>query len=164
MKKPQFINPPQDLRNKAVNFKTGVAVQLTEDIASKLEAAIAANGDTFAMEILDKLKTMRTTIAGVGPDSIARMFMLPAIGELAFEIKGMGGTFGYPLLTRLAKSLHDFIRGLSMPSDAQFEVIRIHVDAMYILLAQHVTGQGGASESEMLAMLNRAIDVVAEGG
>ncbi len=164
MKKPQFINPPQDLRNKAVNFKTGVAVQLTDDIASKLEAAIAANGDTFAMEVLDKLKSMRTTIAGVSPDSIARMFMLPEISGLAFEIKGMGGTFGYPLLTRLAKSLHDFIRGLGMPSDAQFEVIRIHVDAMYILLAQHVTGQGSTSEQEMLAMLNRAIDVVAEGG
>ncbi|MBP6817987.1 hypothetical protein V6B08_10335 [Ferrovibrio sp. MS7] len=162
MAKPQFINPPQELKRKAVNYKTGFSVNLTDEITEKLEATISANGDAFAIEVMEKLKTMRATINGVGPDSIARMLMLPSVAEMALDIKGMGGTFGYPLLTMLAKSLNDFIGALGMPTDAQFEVIRIHVDAMYVMLGQHVTGVGGASEKAMLSMLNRAVDKVGE--
>lgn len=162
MNKPQFLKPPQELRRKAVNFKNGFSVNLTDEIKTKLEKTIAAKGDAFALEVMDKLKAMRQTIQGAGADTAARMAILPNLAEMALEIKGMGGIFGYPLLTMLAKSLNDFIGTLGMPSDAQFEVIRIHVDAMYVMLGQHVTGNGGATEQTMMAMLNRAIDKVAQ--
>jgi len=162
MAKPQFLSPPQELKRKAVNFKTGFSVNLTDEITEKLEKTIAAKGDAFAIEVMDKLKSMRQTIKGVGADSVARMLMLPSVAEMALDIKGMGGTFGYPLLTMLAKSLHDFIGTLNMPTDGQFEVIRIHVDAMYVMLGQHVTGTGGTTEKTMLTMLSSAVNKVAE--
>src|SRR3546814_2707206 len=80
---------------------------------------------------------------------------------LAFDIKGMGGLFGYPLLTALGKSLNDFIGTLTMPSEASFEIISIHIDALYVLLAQHVTGQGGEVERVLISTLAPAVDKVA---
>lgn len=161
MGRPQFISPPQDLRKKAVNFKTGVDVNLTPDTVAKLEAVIAASGDTFAQEVADKLREMRATIAGVGRDDIARMFILPTISTMALDIKGMGGTFGYPLLTLLAKSLHDFLAQLSMPNNEQFEVVSLHIDSMYLFLVQQVTGGGGSNEKTLIDQLQRAIAKVA---
>lgn len=157
MAKPQFIPPPQELKRKAVNFKTGVDVALTAETVQKLETVIAANGDEFSKDVFAKLQKMRETLNAIGDDAFARIFVLPSLATLSLEIKGMGGLFGYPLLTVLAKSLNDFIETLKDPTAVQFDIIGIHVDAMYLILAQHVSGQGGHTEQELLGMLSRAI-------
>ncbi len=160
--KPEFFKAPQELRRKAVNFRKGFSVNLTDEITAKLEKTIAANGDAFAIEVMDKLKTMRQAIQAASQDNAERAYSLPRLATTAREIKGMGGIFGYPLLTLLAKLLNDFIGTLSVPTDAQFEVVRIHVDAMYVLLAQHVTGAGGPTEKTLVNMLHQAISKVTD--
>lgn len=160
--KPQFIAAPQDLRRKAVNYRTGTDINLTPEMVQKIERVIAAKGDAFAIEILDKLRAMRRTIADAGSDMIARTVVRPGVAALALEIKGMGGMFGYPLLTKLAKSLNDFSLSLDTPNPKQFEVMRLHVDAMYVILAQHVTGEGSTSEQDLVVLLGSAIAKVTQ--
>src|SRR3546814_4769917 len=98
---------------------------------------------------------MRQIIARLGKDEVSRAFVLPSVQELAFDIKGMGGLFGYPLLTALGKSLNDFIGTLTMPSEASFEIISIHIDALYVLLSPHVTGPGGEVQRVLISPLAR---------
>lgn len=157
---PEFIAAPQNLRRKAVSLTVGIPVVLTPETAAKLEQVIASHGDKFAVEILDKLREMRKMILEAGAEPQDRYLLLPKVGNSALEIKGMGTMFGYPLLTVLAKSAHDFVKKLGAVTEDQFEVIRLHVDAMYVVLAQHVTGEGGATEKEVVKMLRAAIDKV----
>lgn len=156
IKKPEFIAAPQTLRRKAVNLTVGTSVVLTPEVAARLEETIASHGDKFAIEILEKLREMRGSIAETQDDASRRFSLLPQLSRAALEIKGLGSMFGYPLLTVLAKSTNDFVTKLGAVTDPQFEVIRLHVDAMYIVLAQHVTGEGGQTEKEVVTALRKA--------
>lgn len=158
--KPRLIKASEGLRQRAVNYTTGLELTLTDEVRSRIEAVIDDSTDTFAKEVLDKLKDMRQQVKSAEDDELQRIFILSNISEIAFDIKGMGGTFGYPLLTHLAKSLHDFTGKLGLPNEAQLEVISIHIDSMYVVLARGIGGPGGAIEKELLENLGVAVSKV----
>lgn len=158
--KPRFIKAPQDLRQRAVNFTTGLDLTLTDEVRAKIESVIAASADEFSNEILNNLREMRVQVKAAEDDPLSRIFIMETIAELAFDIKGMGGTFGYPLLSQLAKSLKDFIGKLGIPNEAQLEVISIHIDAMYVVLAQGIHKPSEKMEKDLLESLRVAVDKV----
>jgi HPt (histidine-containing phosphotransfer) domain-containing protein len=158
--KAKFIKASQELRLRAVNFETGVDLTLTDEVRGCIEAVITESADTFSKDVLDKLREMRIQVKAAEDDPLSRIFILTTIAELAFDIKGMGGTFGYPLLSHLAKSLKDFIATLALPNEAQLEVISIHVDAMYVVLAQGVRGMTDRLQKDLLDNLGIAVSKV----
>lgn len=158
--KVQIITASQELRLRAVNFHTGVDVILTDDVRKRIETVIADTADAFSNEVLEKLREMRAQVKAAEDDELSRIFILSTIAELAFDIKGMGGTFGYPLLSHLAKSLKDFIAGLALPNEAQLQVISIHIDAMYVVLAQGVRGMTEQLQNDLLNNLGVAVNKV----
>jgi hypothetical protein len=158
--KVQIITASQELRLRAVNFHTGVDVILTDDVRKRIETVIADTADAFSNEVLEKLREMRAQVKAAEGDELSRIFILSTIAELAFDIKGMGGTFGYPLLSHLAKSLKDFIAGLALPNEAQLQVISIHIDAMYVVLAQGVRGMTDQLQNDLLNNLGVAVNKV----
>jgi len=158
--KAQIIKAPQELRQRAVNFTTGIDLTLTDEVRQRIEGVIAATADAFSNEVLEKLREMRVQVKAAEDDELSRIFILSTISDLAFDIKGMGGTFGYPLLSHLAKSLKDFIAGLALPNEAQLEVISIHIDAMYVVLAQGVRGTSDQLQNDLLKNLGVAVNKV----
>lgn len=158
--KAQIIKAPQDLRQRAVNFHTGLDLTLTDDVRQRIEGVITASADAFSNDVLEKLREMRVQVKAAEDDELSRIFILTTIGELAFDIKGMGGTFGFPLLSQLAKSLQDFIISLALPNEAQLEVISIHIDAMYVVLAQGVRGTSDQLPNDLLKNLSVAVNKV----
>ncbi len=156
--KPVFIKASQALRQKAVNFKTGLDLNINDEVRSRIETAIAQSTDTFSKDVLGKLRAMRALVREAEEDEFQRIFIMSNIADLAFDVKGMGGTFGFPLLSALAKSLQHFINKIGLPNTQQFQVISIHIDALYLVLAQGVTGAGGETEKEMLATLRKAVE------
>jgi len=158
--KAKLIKAPQDLRQRAVNYTTGLELTLTDEVRGKIEAVISESADAFSQDVLGKLREMRMQVKAAEDDSLSRIFILTTIAELAFDIKGMGGTFGYPLLSHLAKSLKDFIADLALPNEAQLEVISIHVDAMYVVLAQGIHGMTDRLQKDLLDNLGIAVSKV----
>jgi HPt (histidine-containing phosphotransfer) domain-containing protein len=158
--KPKFIKAPQTLRQRAVNNKTGLELTLTDEVRGSIEKVIGDSADAFSKEVLEKLREMRMQVKAAEDDPLSRIFILTTISELAFDIKGMGGTFGYPLLSHLAKSLKDFITELALPNEQQLEVISIHVDAMYVVLAQGVRGTTERLQKDLLENLSVAVTKV----
>ncbi|WP_341915310.1 hypothetical protein [Ferrovibrio terrae] len=158
--KPKFIKASQALRQRAVNHHTGLELTLTDEVRGRIEQVIGESADAFSKDVLEKLREMRMQVKAAEDDSLSRIFILTTIAELAFDIKGMGGTFGYPLLSHLAKSLKDFITDLALPNEAQLEVISIHVDAMYVVLAQGIHGNSEKLQKDLLDNLGIAISKV----
>lgn len=155
--KPRFIKAPQTLRQKAVNFSDGLDLNLSDEVRKRIETVIAESADEFSNDVLEKLREMRAQVKAAESDSLSRIFILTTISELAFDIKGMGGTFGYPLLSQLAKSLKDFIATVGLPNEAQLHVISIHVDAMYVVLAQGIQGTSAQLQKDLLDNLSVAV-------
>ncbi|WP_374764553.1 Hpt domain-containing protein [Yunchengibacter salinarum] len=80
------------------------------------------------------------------------------IAHIAHDMKGQGGTFGYPLITAFAESLYGFTNGRREPDDDEVELVKSHVDAMRAVIKNRVSGDGGDVGKQLTAGLNRAIE------
>lgn len=80
------------------------------------------------------------------------------INQMAHELKGQGGTFGYPLISTFGKSLHEFTGASAGTTDAHMEIIKSHIDAMQAVIKGRIAGNGGAVGAELVKTLERAIE------
>ena len=86
-----------------------------------------------------------------------RIVTYKKIQEIAHEMKGQGGTFGYPLVSMFGDSLYDFTGPSAGLSDNHVQLIKAHVDAMKATIHGRVQGDGGQVGQELKAMLAAAI-------
>lgn len=146
----QIIPPRPDLRRKAVNYSKGFDLKLPPAMVEKLEQVVHRARDNFTADIAGRLVAMRKALRelGDGPDEDRQALSL--IYAHSLEIKGAGGTIGYDLLTAIGKSLNDFVTGLSELDRRRMDVIDLHIDALYVVLANRITGRGGPTEAAVL--------------
>ena len=87
------------------------------------------------------------------------------INHMAHDMKGQGGTFGYPLITSFADSLYGFtIKRPGEISDTQIELVKSHLDAMRAVIRGRVSGGGGEIGQKLTEGLNQAIKKYEEEG
>jgi hypothetical protein len=75
------------------------------------------------------------------------------------ETAGLAGTFGYPRVSDVARSLCRLLRELDEPDEKAFHVVGLHVDALGAVL----DGRSGASPTidvEVVNGLRRAVDTL----
>lgn len=81
------------------------------------------------------------------------------INHIAHDMKGQGGTFGYPLITSFADSLYGFtIKRPGDISDNQIELVKSHLDAMRAVIKGRVSGDGGDIGQKLTESLSDAIE------
>lgn len=80
------------------------------------------------------------------------------LNEIAHDMKGQGGTFGYNLISSFAVSLYEFTRPRDTYSDEVVELVKSHVDAMKAVIVGRVKGDGGQVGKELTESLHKAID------
>lgn len=86
-----------------------------------------------------------------------------AVYGCAHDIKGQGGTFGYPLLTEIAGSLCKLIETLlSMDAARNLTPLRktavdMHVRALQLVHANRLTGQGGDAGRKLIDGLRAVV-------
>jgi len=79
------------------------------------------------------------------------------INLLSHELRGQGGTFGYPLISLFAKTLYDTTGKNCRDDDDAVEIVKAHIDAMRAVLREKVSGDGGDVGRALLASLQAAI-------
>ena len=105
---------------------------------------------------IDSLQEAHRRAAEVTPDLRAEPFR--EINLVAHEMKGQGGTFGYPLISTFGKSLYDFTEGSANRDDNHLEIVKAHIDAMRAVIGGRIEGDGGAIGAELQEALRTAID------
>ena len=81
-----------------------------------------------------------------------------SLNEIAHDLKGQGGTFGYPLISYFGASLYDCTRPRESYPDEHVEIVRSHIDAMNAVVRGRVKGDGGEIGEELKATLALAIE------
>ena len=79
------------------------------------------------------------------------------INVIAHDMKGQGGTFGYPLITTFGDSLFDFTGPNAGVTDSHVAVVKAHVDAMRATITGRIQGDGGEIGQQLKTMLAAAI-------
>jgi hypothetical protein len=91
-------------------------------------------------------------------DEVARQRNFKHIGALAHELKGQGGTFGYPLISVFGKSLNEFTeKEVGYITDNHLEIVKAHIDVMRAVIKDRISGDGGNIGRELIMVLERAI-------
>lgn len=157
MPRAQIIPPRGDLKRKAVNSSRGLDLRLPPEVVDRLEAVVHAARDGFTEDIGRRLAEMRERLAAVEAGE-KDPGLVPLIAASSLAIKGAGGTIGYDLLTVIGKSLNDFVKGLKTLSARQREVVSLHIDALYVVLGNRITGRGGPVEAAVVEAFGAAVE------
>ena len=116
------------------------------------EAEVAKLTAEFATWMGDYLSQARSALAlaaadtGPGPRD--------ALFGAAHNVKGLGGTFGYTLVTEIAESLCADLRARKQLDPAAAKLAKLHLDALEIVLKHNLTGDGGPMGAAVLVRLH----------
>lgn len=104
---------------------------------AKAEAALSSLSGQFDGWLKDELTKL--TLAH---DAVAASGLSSAAGDQlythAHDLKGLGGTYGYPLVTRIAGSLCQLIETAATRSRAPSALVTAHVDAIRTVVDREI--------------------------
>lgn len=134
MTKPaQFIQPPNALRLKVGGAGFG---GIDAAAVARAEAALKDLSSQFGQWLNDevaKLEAARTEIrvVGVMPQTMEQLYMR------AHDLKGLGATYQYPIVTRIAASLCKLIDD-KVRMQAPLFLIDAHIDAVRAVVRDQI--------------------------
>lgn len=77
---------------------------------------------------------------------------------LAHNIRGMGSSFGFPLMTRVGTTFCTYLRALADDQQAVPDIVSAHLKAMDTILENRILGEGG---DEGQALISRLSEITA---
>ena len=131
---------------------------LPDDVLTNAEQALKREADGFldwAKGYLDKLSRQVVEAKQVSGE---RGPQFEEINLIAHELRGQGGTFGYPLITVFGKSLYEVTKPPCRQDDAALEIVKAHIDTMRAVLRDKVEGDGGEIGQMLFKALKLAIN------
>jgi len=86
---------------------------------------------------------------------VRRYEHLRRLYSIAHNIKGQGGSFNYPLVTRIGQSLCRFIAeaGEMELQETELPIVQAHLDALKLILEQRISGEGGETATKLAERL-----------
>lgn len=122
------------------------------EILARAERAVAALGGDFidqTKEALDDHRTRLDRTAGLPDGDSPR-----EIFSFAHDLRGQGGSFGYPLLSEIGGSLCQFLEARDFQLiDGDKVVVHSHFDAVAAILADEIAGDGDTVSQALVAGL-----------
>lgn len=156
-RRPEMLAPSDALARKA-RAHLGLdeaALALAEKAA---EAFIEENRGDFGRE---EIAAMRQTFGEIKASPDDPRPAIKSIYQQAHDLRGMGKTYGFDLLTQMGDSLCAFIQSRATWSEKELETVRVHIDSMKLVVEKQVTGAGGDWGA---GLMKRLSDYVAEHG
>ncbi len=139
----EIINPPNTLKNKVREGGPG-AVDLAT--LERAENVIAEMADSYLEWVQEDLKRIDAAYKALAAASGARKEEAALVFQIAHDIKGQGGSFGYDLMTLIANELCRLIeRQEDGFGEAEVQAIKVHIDAMKLVIQNRMKGDGGAN-------------------
>jgi hypothetical protein len=131
--------------------------ELPMDILIEAEQQLERSVIDFADWARDYLKQLSQLCDQALAMGEGRVKIFEEINLLAHELRGQGGTFGYPLISQFGKSLYLSTREGCGKENSDVEIVKAHIDSMRAVLRDKITGDGGKVGQELLQGLQIAI-------
>ena len=129
---PQVIRPPNPLRAKVGGFGG-----IDADAIAKAEAALKAMSAQFGQWLQDEIVKLDQAQAdirakGYTPETAEGLYFR------AHDLKGLGATYQYPLVTRLAGSLCRLMDDGEKRMQAPLAILDAHIDAIRAVVRDEI--------------------------
>lgn len=146
------------LRDKAAGLSpTGQALDFDESALAAAEQLFAEMAEDYPDWVSGQLSQIAELHRRCVDTPDARRSLFEQINAHAHDLKGQGGTFGYPLISQVAVSLSRFSALRSAISDKHVEIIKSHLDAMRAVVRERIKGDGGSTGAALVKGLEQVI-------
>ena len=150
---PNGESPPAD-NGEASPGGIAATVKRAQDAVAEL----SADYQNWALADLAKAEQALAEARG---DLAAAQPALQRLYGIAHDMKGQGGSFGFPLVTHVAQSLCRLLVGpgggsrhVEIPAeDSVFGLVEVHLKALRLILEKSVRGEGGEVGQKLVAKL-----------
>lgn len=151
----EIINPPNLLRSKVKEGGPG-AVDLAT--LERAESVIAAMADSYLEWVEEDLKRIEAAYVKMAAASGDRKAEAEGVFQIAHDIKGQGGSFGYDLMTVIGNELCRLIERRETFGEAELQAIRVHIDALKLVINSNMKGDGGSDGQALVAGIRQVGD------
>ena len=135
-----LVQQPSSLRDKVGASKTGDTV---EAMMARAEQAVEVLSEEFVDWINEDIARLQTAHDAMTKNSDDPRQAMDKIFNVAHDMRGQGGSFGFPLITRIGSSLCRYIEGRDWASSAaDVQVVSAHIGALKIVLGRKIRGDG----------------------
>ncbi|MEI9905878.1 MAG: Hpt domain-containing protein [Asticcacaulis sp.] len=131
--KAQIIQVPNTLRAK-VGGRLGA---LDQEAINKAEAALADLSSQFEGWLMDEIKKLEDVQATIKAEGLT-VQNAEALFYRAHDLKGLGTTYGYPLITRIAGSLCKMMDDETKRAAAPRVLVDAHLDAIRAVVRDQI--------------------------
>ena len=109
----------------------------------------------YLVWVKDDIEKLQGAYNKAAKDSGNRAAAQEEVYGFTHDIKGQGGSFGYPLMTAIGDQLCKFMEGIDATlNDAQLEVVKVHIDTMQLVIMEKMEGDGGKAGERLLMGLS----------
>lgn len=128
-----------------------------EAVLARAQAAVADLARNYGANTLGDLDQCAALLKTGREAPDRRAAAIKDLYNIAHNIKGQGGAFGYPLVTRIGDSLCTLVRQEREFSDADLGVVQAHLDALRLILTKDIKGEGGEVGAKLAARLENMV-------
>ncbi|MBL4789317.1 MAG: Hpt domain-containing protein [Kordiimonadaceae bacterium] len=155
----RFYRFQNRLRDKTAGLAPG-NVSISPEALEKAEKALSKMSEDYPDWVSGLIVKLQEQHGRCVDSPELRNDCFEAINHIAHDMKGQGGTFGYPLITNFADTLYGFTdtRSDDEITDRQIELVKSHLDAMRAVIRGRVSGGGGEIGKSLTVSLNKAIE------
>lgn len=75
--------------------------------------------------------------------------------EIAHDMRGEGGSFGFPLVTQIGDILCKYLSALKSPDALEPSIVKLHIDALKAVINQRLRGEGDDTAKQVVDGLAR---------
>ncbi len=152
----EIVEVPNTIRRKVSG-----SGPLSKEMLSRAENVIVEHGDGYIERAQTQLDVLLMTVQEAKADPGNRSDAFDRIFLLSHDLRGMGATFGYNLVTTIGASLCNFIEAVNEYDNDAMEVVGAHADALRAIIGNDVKGDGGPVGLELVQSLALAVEKVA---
>ncbi|WP_119462195.1 Hpt domain-containing protein [Rhodospirillaceae bacterium SYSU D60014] len=124
---------------------------------ARAEAAVAELAANYAEVALKDIADAQAALDAAKAKPEQRQDHIQHLYGIAHNVKGQGGSFGYPLVTRIGQSLCQLIKQSAAIRDADLPIIQAHLDALRLILERQVKGDGSETANKLAARLETLV-------
>jgi chemotaxis protein histidine kinase CheA len=106
----------------------------------------------------DAIKDMKSLYDSVGLSDATDKQVSDQLYGLAHNIKGMGASFNFSLMTQVGASLCDYLKRVESKAVLSKKVLNAHIRAFEVVLENRIIGDGGPKGTALLMRLEAIID------
>ncbi len=149
----RFILPPRGLA-----AKVGGRLRVEPEMLAEAENDLETWQEEFVTTVREYLARLVFEYAAIrdAKGALARHAAIDRLGRIGRQLHGHGQSFGFPLVTTVAQSLHQLTGQGHAPGDDYLDLLGAHLDTIRAVLSAEVRSDGGKVGRELVHGLHRA--------